>query len=69
MIGKCFEKLDQPKLALPYLQRAVELDETDVQSRLSFGITLASLELFELAEPQFLQVLEQDPNHSDAHYN
>ncbi|MBT2582382.1 tetratricopeptide repeat protein [Planococcus sp. ISL-109] len=69
MIGKCFERIDQPKLALPYLQRAVELDGKDVLSRLSYGIALASLELFEMAEQQFVCALELDVDNSDVHYN
>ncbi|MFP3321478.1 tetratricopeptide repeat protein [Planococcus sp. SIMBA_160] len=69
MVGKCFERIDQPKLALPYLQRAVELNPADLQARLSYGIALASLEFFDMAEEQFVQALEIDVDNSDVHYN
>ncbi len=70
MLGKSFQKIDQTKLALPYLQRAYELDETqDIQIKLTYGIALASLEMFDIAEPIFKEILELDPENADAHYN
>lgn len=70
MLGKSFQKIDQTKLALPYLQRAYELDETqDIQIKLTYGIALASLEMFDVAEPIFKEILELDPENADAHYN
>ena len=69
MLGKCFERLENPKLALPYLQRAAELEPTDIQIRLSYGIGLAALEMFKEAEPEFLYVIHEDLNNADAHYN
>ncbi|MET0787265.1 MAG: tetratricopeptide repeat protein [Paenisporosarcina sp.] len=69
MLGKCFERLGNPKLALPYLQRAAELEPEDIQIRLSYGIGLAALEMFKEAEPEFLFVIHEDVNNADAHYN
>lgn len=69
MLGKCFERLGSEKLALPYLQRACELDSTDIQFRLSYGIVLAALEMFTEAEPEFMYVVQNDLNNADAHYN
>ncbi|MFX3674470.1 MAG: tetratricopeptide repeat protein [Paenisporosarcina sp.] len=69
MLGKCFERLGNEKLSLPYLQRASELDPTDVQIRLSYGIVLAALEMFKEAEPEFMFVIQNDLNNADAHYN
>lgn len=69
MLGKCFERLGNPKLALPYLQRAAELEPEDIQIRLSYGIGLAALEMFKEAEPEFLFVIHEDINNADAHYN
>lgn len=70
MLGKSFQKVDQTKLALPYLQRAYELDESqDIQIKLTYGIALASLEMFDIAEPVFKEILEADPENADAHYN
>lgn len=69
MLGKCFERLGNPKLALPYLQRAAELEPEDIQVRLSYGIGLAALEMFKEAEPEFVYVIHEDINNADAHYN
>ncbi|MBU0904584.1 MAG: tetratricopeptide repeat protein [Firmicutes bacterium] len=69
MLGKCFERLGNPKLALPYLQRAAELEPEDIQIRLSYGIGLAALEMFKEAEPEFVYVIHEDINNADAHYN
>lgn len=69
MLGKCFERLSNPKLALPYLQRAAELEPEDIQIRLSYGIGLAALEMFKEAEPEFVYVIHEDLNNADAHYN
>lgn len=69
MLGKCFEKENQVKLALPYMQRAVELAPDDLQIRLSFGILLCKLEMFDMAEKELKFVLEKDEKNADAHYN
>lgn len=69
MLGKCFERLGNPKLSLPYLQRAAELEPEDIQIRLSYGIGLAALEMFKEAEPEFVYVIHEDINNADAHYN
>jgi len=69
MLGKCFERLENPTLALPYLQRAAELEPSDLQIRLSYGIGLAALEMFNEAEPEFIYVIHEDVNNADAHYN
>lgn len=69
MLGKSLERSDKEKLALPYLQRAAELAPEDLEARLSYGILLARLELFEEAGNEFRFVIEQDEDHADAHYN
>ncbi|HLR11388.1 MAG TPA: tetratricopeptide repeat protein [Sporosarcina sp.] len=69
MLGKSLERSEKATLALPYLQRAAELNPTDVQIRLSYGISLANQEVFELAGEEFQYVLEQDEENADAHYN
>ena len=56
-------------LALPYLQRAAELAPNDLEVRLSYGILLANMELFEEAGNEFRFVIEQDEENADAHYN
>lgn len=69
MLGKSFEKEGLTKLSIPYLQRAYELATDDIQVKLSYGIALASLEMFEQAEPVFKEILEMDVENADAHYN
>ena len=69
MMGKCFERLDNPKLALPYLQRAVEIAPEDTQIRLAYAIVLCALEMFEEGKKELDLLIEQDWNNADAHYN
>lgn len=61
MLGKSFERDEKFKLALPYMQRAAELAPNDLQIRLSYGILLCSLEMFDVAKGELQFVLDQDP--------
>lgn len=69
MLAKSFERDEKFKLALPYMQRAAELAPEDIQIRLSYGILLCTLEMFDIAKNELQYVLEQDKNNADAHYN
>lgn len=69
MLAKSFERENQLKLALPYMQRAKELAPEDLQIRLSYGILLCTLEMFDLAKPELEYVIEKDPKNADAYYN
>lgn len=69
MLGKSLEKENLTKLSLPYFQRAYELAPKDNQVKLSYGIALASLEMFEQAEPVFKEIVDADAENADAHYN
>lgn len=69
MLAKSFERDEKQKLALPYMQRAAELAPYDLQIRLSYGILLCSLEMFNVAKGELEFVLREDPNNADAHYN
>lgn len=69
MLGKSLEQAGNDRLALPYLQRAVELDQDDLEIMLSYGILLAKLELFKEAKLAFESILAVTPDHADAHYN
>ncbi|MFJ8237335.1 tetratricopeptide repeat protein [Ureibacillus sp. NPDC094379] len=69
MLAKSFEREEKVKLALPYMQRAAELAPEDLQIRLSYGILLCTLEMFELAKAELEFVLEKDEKNADAHYN
>ncbi|WP_438311099.1 tetratricopeptide repeat protein [Sporosarcina sp. FA9] len=69
MLAKSLERMDKAKLALPYMQRAAELAPEDIEVRLSYGIILANLELFQEAEKEFIFILDKDENNADAHYN
>src|SRR5699024_10943179 len=69
MLGKSMEQAGNDRLALPYLQRAVELNQDDQEIALSYGILLAKLELFKEAKPVFEAILAVTPDHADTHYN
>lgn len=69
MLGKALEKENKVKLALPYMQRAAELAPDDMQIRLSYGILLCKLEMFDLAKKELEYVLHNDEQNADAHYN
>ncbi len=61
--------MEKHKLALPYMQRAAELAPNDLQIRLSYGILLCALEMFDVAKEELEFVLENEKNNADAHYN
>lgn len=69
MLGKSMEQGGNDRLALPYIQRAVELNQDDQEIALSYGILLAKLELFKEAKPVFEAILSVVPDHADTHYN
>ena len=69
MLAKSFEREGEFKLALPYMQRAAEIGPKDIQIRLSYGILLCTLEMFDFAKPELEVVIEEDWNNADAHYN
>lgn len=69
MLGMTFAQLDQPVLALPYLQRAVELNEADTEARFQLGLSLAKVQAYDEAIRQLEKVVEEDPGHADAYYN
>lgn len=69
MLGKSFEKDGKVKLALPYMQRAAELAKDDKEIRLSYGILLCQLEMFDVAKVELEDVLKLDEENADAHYN
>lgn len=69
MLAKSFEREGNQTLALPYMQRAAELAPDDLEIRLSYGILLCTLEMFEQAKPELEHVIEHDINNADAHYN
>ena len=53
-------KLGNDRLALPFLQRATELDENDVEAVFQCGLCFARLEHVQEAKPYFEKVLEMD---------
>lgn len=69
MLSKTLQMTDQPKLALPYAQRAHELAPEDDEITLHFAILLASLELFSEAQPLLEKLVEENAENADAHYN
>lgn len=69
MLGTSLMKLEQPKLAMPYLQRAAELNDADYEARFQYGMCLANEGMLDEAIAQFSKVTELDPTHADAYYN
>lgn len=69
MLGMCLIQLQTARLALPYLQRAVELNPTDAEALFQCGLCLAQEGLLDEAINQLLTCVEIDSNHADAHYN
>lgn len=49
MLGMSLMNQEQPKLALPYLQRASELEQEDVDIQFQYGLSLAYANLIEEA--------------------
>ncbi|MGE8206140.1 tetratricopeptide repeat protein [Heyndrickxia sp. NPDC080065] len=69
MIGMSFVQLGSVKLAIPYLQRSVELNEDDIEARFQYALVLAQSEIYEEAIKQFELVVKREPEHADAYYN
>ncbi|MCY8595320.1 tetratricopeptide repeat protein, partial [Bacillus haynesii] len=68
-LGTTLVKLEQPKLAMPYLQRAAELNDADVEARFQYAMCLANEGMLDEAITEFSNVTESDPSHADAFYN
>ena len=41
MLGMCFVNLGRNELSLPYIQRSVELDGTDIEARFQYGLGIS----------------------------
>lgn len=68
MLGMTYVKNEKLTLALPFLQRATELDE-DVQKLFQYGLVLAQLHYLKEAEKVLLRVIDIQQHHPDALYN
>jgi tetratricopeptide (TPR) repeat protein len=69
MLGMCLSNLGNSRLALPYLQRSVELNQTDVEAVFQYGLCLAKEGLLDEAVHQFEQCIKLEEDHADAYYN
>lgn len=69
MLGITLQSQEQPRLALPYLLRATELNPDDEEVLFQYGLSLAQSDSLADAEAIFKRVLEINQAHSDAHYN
>lgn len=54
--------------AITWYERSLELAPDDVQTRLSFAVSLASAGKAADAEIQYLRILQADPAQAEAHY-
>lgn len=68
LYGMTYVKTERPLLALPFLQRAVELGDR-VEYAFQYGLVLAQLQYIDEAEQVFDDVLAKDEAHVDALYN
>jgi tetratricopeptide (TPR) repeat protein len=71
MIGMTLKQQEDghEKLALAYFQLALDEDPTDLEALFQRGLCSAFLNHFAPAKQDFLQVLEWEQDHADAHYN
>ena len=69
MLGMCLVNLGNSRLALPYLQRSVELNDSDSEALFQYGLCLAQQELLDEAILNLKKCVEIDPEHADAYYN
>jgi tetratricopeptide (TPR) repeat protein len=69
MLGLSLVNLDQPRLALPYLQRSVELQDNDAEARFQYGLCLAQESFIDESIEQFEACILLDSTHADAYYN
>lgn len=69
MLGMTFIHTGATRLALPYLQRAVELNENDAEALFQYGLCLAQEGLLDEAIDKLQKCIELEPEHADAYYN
>ncbi|HLS66864.1 MAG TPA: tetratricopeptide repeat protein [Pseudogracilibacillus sp.] len=68
LYGMTYVQTERPLLALPFLQRAVELGG-HIAYTFQYGLILAQLHYIDEAERVFYDVLAKDETHVDALYN
>lgn len=68
LLGMSYINLHNPLLALPFLQRATEL-QTSTTYLFQYGLTLAKQEHYTEAENTFKRILAIDEEHVDSLYN
>src|SRR5699024_395498 len=66
MIGLSYVKQDNPILALPFLQRAINLDNKDAQKLFQYVLALSRTGYFIEAESYFNQVRVRYGTHPDV---
>lgn len=69
MLGMTLVNTGASRIALPYLQRAVELNEYDGEALFQYGLCLAQEGLLDEAINQLQKCIEIEPEHADAFYN
>ncbi|MDR4174421.1 hypothetical protein FO522_33535, partial [Bacillus nitratireducens] len=69
LLGIKHVQLGHERLALPFLQKATELDERDVQAVFQCVLYFAVLEQLKEAKTYFEYVFEMNEKHLDAYYN
>lgn len=68
LLGMSYINLHNPLLALPFLQRASEIQQTTTYL-FQYGLTLAKQEHYQEAQKVFEKILKIDNTHADTLYN
>lgn len=68
LLGMVYVKKGNHLMALPFLQRATELDH-DIEMLFQYGLALAKLNHLTEARKVFTQVIAKEAQHADALYN
>lgn len=68
MAGLDYLKLDSPKVALPYLQRALAAKPTDTKARVGLANCYLQLRRYAEAQKNFSRAIELDSKDADAWY-
>lgn len=68
LTGLAHLRQESPMLAIPFLQRAMELEDTS-ENTFQYALTLAKCGYEKEARQVFLGLIDKEPNHADSLYN
>lgn len=68
LLGMTYMKRDQLMVAVPFLQRASEIEKKE-EFMFQYGLALAKLHYYKEARHAFLELIKYNPKYADALYN